>query len=168
LRYLEQAVKANPAAAVWEIETGNTLAAMGELAEAETHFRNAIQLDVTDWVSWRALALFSISRNYKVDTIGLEATRQALVFNPNSPPLLDLMGTGLMLQGDLDSAERFFLQADQLDPNQAAILIHLGQVNIYRGQKQSAFNYFRRAAEVAEESRLRELANRLLKENGGK
>lgn len=168
LEYLERALAANPSAAVWEIETANVLAQMGDLEDALKHYQTAIHMDESNWVSWKALAMFSISRNYEVNTIGLEAARQALSLNPNSPALLDLMGTGLMLLGDLDSAERYFLQADALDPNQAAILIHLGQVNIYSGEKESAFEYLRRAVEVAEESRLRDMANRLLLENGGK
>jgi len=168
LEYLKRALDANPTAAVWEIETANVLAQMGELEDALTHYQRAIQLDDTNWVSWKALAMFSISRNYEVNTIGLDAARQALLLNPNSPALLDLMGTGLMLLGDLDSAERYFLQADALDPNQAAILIHLGQLHIYSGERETAFDYLRRAVEVAEESRLRDMANRLLLENGGK
>ncbi len=168
LEYLKRALTANPSAVVWEIETANILAQMGELEDALQHYQTAIQMDEENWVSWKALAMFSISRNYEVNTIGLDAARKALLLNPNSPALLDLMGTGLMLLGDLDSAERYFLQADALDPDQAAILIHLGQVHIYRGEKEIAFDYLRRAIEVAEESRLRDMADRLLIENGGK
>ncbi len=167
LTYLERALDANPAAAVWEIETGNTLADMGELEDALKHYQKAVQIDNQDWVSWRALAVFSISRNYEVNTVGIDAARQALLLHPDSPPLLDLMGTALMLLGDLDSAERYFLQADELDPNQAAILIHLGQLNIYKGDKKTAYIYFRRAEETAKASRLRDMAHRLLIENGG-
>lgn len=167
LVYLKRALAANPLAAVWEIETGNTLSDMGELEDALDHYQKAVQMDKQDWVSWRALAMFSISRNYEVNTVGIEAARQALLLHPDSPPLLDLMGTALMLLGDLDSAERYFLQADQLDPDQAAILIHLGQLNLYQGEKEKAFGYFRRAEEAAQESRLRDMARRLLIENGG-
>jgi len=168
LEYLKRALEANPSAVVWEIETANVLAQMGELEDALKHYQMAIQMDESNWVAWKALAVFSISRNYEVNTIGLNAARKALLLYPNSPALLDLMGTGLMLLGDLDSAERYFLQADALDPDQAAILIHLGQVHIYSGEREIAFGYLRRAAEVAEESRLRDMANRLLIENGGK
>ena len=166
--YLEKALKKNPKAAVWEIETGNALANAGELEKALEHYQNAIEIDPADWVSWRALAVFSFTRNYQVSTTGLQAARQALVIYPDSPALLDLMGTGMMMLADLDSAERFFLQADKLDPNQAAILIHLGQLYIAREDKQTGFSYLRRAAEVAQESRLRDMANQLLIENGGR
>lgn len=167
LVYLKRALDANPVAAVWEIETGNTLSDMGELEDALEHYQKAVQMDQQDWVAWRALAKFSVSRNYEVNTVGIEAARQALLLHPDSPPLLDLMGTALMLLGDLDSAERYFLQADQLDPDQAAILIHLGQLNIYKGEKEKAFRYLRRAEAAAEESRLRDMARRLIIENGG-
>lgn len=166
--YLEKALKKNPQAAVWEIEIGNALAGAGHLEKALEHYQKAIEIDPADWVSWRALAVFCFTRNYQVSTTGLQAARQALVIYPDSPALLDLMGTGKMMLADLDSAERFFLQADALDPNQAAILIHLGQLYIARGDKQTGISYLRRATEVAQESRLRIMANQLLIENGGR
>ena len=52
------------------------------------------------------------------------------------------------------------------DPEQAAILIHLGQLSLLREEKEAAFYYLRRAVTSARDERLRDLANRLLKENG--
>ena len=168
LIYLEKALNANPNAAVWEVEIGNTLAEMGDLKAALEHFERAVKISPQDWSPVRALAHFSIIYNYEIYTIGLPAARQALALNPGSPALMDLLGTGLMIAGDLDSAERFFLQADKIDPNQTAILIHLGQLYLAKGEKESAFRYLRQAAEFAKDSRLREMANRILIENGGR
>lgn len=167
LVYFSKALEANPNAPVWEIETANTLASMGELEKAKAHFQTAIQIDQADWTSWRSLAVFCVTHNYEIETTGINSARQALVLNPDSPALLDLMGTLYMAVGDLDSAERFFNQADKLDPDQAAILIHLGQLYLQKGDIQTGFTYLQRASETAQEARLRDMALRLIKENGG-
>ncbi len=168
LEHLRQAHNTNPDVAVWLIESGRTLAAMGKLEEGMQDFRRAIEVDVRNIDSWQALAEFSILHNYQVESTGLEAARQALALDAENPVMMDLLGTVYLLLGDLDSAERFFLQALERDPEEAAILIHLGQVNLYRDENEIAFEYLRRAATAARDDRLREMANRLLKENGAK
>jgi tetratricopeptide (TPR) repeat protein len=166
--YLNKALKANPSNAVWEIEIGNTLAGIGDLGSAVEHLQSAVKIAPQDWIPYRALAVFCITHNYEVKTVGLPAARHALVLNPRSPALMDLLGTGLMMIRDLDSAERFFLQADRIDPQQSAVLIHLGQLNILKGKKEVALDYFRQALNYARENRLREMAKRLLSENGSR
>ncbi len=86
---------------------------------------------------------------------------------PDNPVYLDLLGTAYLTLGDMDNAERCFVQALRLDPEQAAILIHLGQVSYSRGQKENAFAYWRRASTSARNDRLKEMAERLLQENNG-
>jgi len=166
LLFMQKALSANPQAAVWEIEMGDTLAETGKLEDALSHYRGAVEIDPSDWVSWRALAKFSVTRNYQVEEIGLDAASQALALYPDNPVLMDLLGTAYLVLGDLDSAERFFFQALEIDPEQAAILIHLGQLNLYRGDKDAAISYLRRASASASDDRLREMADRLLEEIG--
>jgi len=74
----------------------------------------------------------------------------------------------LMLAGDYDSAERFLLEAAKLDPNQSAILIHLGQLKVLQQDYESARDYLRAAMEYAPSNRLRELASQLMREISGK
>lgn len=166
LEHLGSAHQANPKAAVWLIESGRTFAAMGELEKALSEFNAAIEIDLENIDSWQSLAEFSIQHNYQVGSTGLKAARQALALDAGNPVMMDLLGTVYMQVGDLDSAERFFQQALAGDPEQAAILIHLGQLSLYRGDQESAFDYLRRAAASARDDRLRDMANRLLKENG--
>ena len=127
LIYLNKAATINPLANVWVIEKSRTYEVMGDLETAYKLLIDAINLSPEDWTTWKALAVFSFSHNYEVEETGITAARQALTLNPSSSALTDLLGTGLMLAGDYDSAERFFLQANQMDPRQSAILIHLGQ-----------------------------------------
>jgi Flp pilus assembly protein TadD len=115
-----------------------------------------------------ALAKFSLNRNYRVEEDGLPAARQLVLLEPRNPVYLDLLGTAYLTLGDLDSAERFFLQALALDPEEAAILIHLGQTSLYRGDTELGLGYLRRASAAAGDERLREMADRLLGEYGAK
>jgi uncharacterized protein HemY len=45
-------------------------------------------------------------------------------------------------------------------------LIHLGQLYLQKGDQEKAFGILRQAAEQAEDVRLKEMAERLLFENG--
>lgn len=168
LVYLERALSANPKAAVWRIEMGGTLADAGRLEEALTQYQSGVEIDRSNPENWSALAKFSIGRNYMVQESGLGAARQAVVLSPDNPVYLDLLGSAYMILGDLDNAERFFKQALERDAEQAAILIHLGQVSYSRGQKEAAFAYWRRASASASNDRLKEMAERLLQENNAR
>lgn len=167
LHYLNEAIELNPNSINWEIEMGNLLADEGELDAALAHYQSAVHKDPQKWSSWRELAVFCIKHNYKVNEAAIPAVREALLLNPASPALLDLMGTAYMMVNELESAERFFLQAEELDPGQAAILIHLGQLALYRDDREKALAYFRQAAQSAQDERLRDLAIQLIRENGG-
>jgi len=164
--YLQRALKVNTKAVVWEIELGNTLDGMGNLADAIQHYQAATQIDPTQWMPWRVLATFCVTRNYQLEETGLLAAQKALELYPGSPALMDLLGTALMMDGQLDEALKIFLKADSIDPNQSAILIHIGQVYLELGENEKAFESLRQARDYARDNRLRELSIRLLQENG--
>lgn len=168
LAYLDKAQKANPQGTVWQIEKGHTLADAGRLDDALVEYKSATQSNPEDLGSWVALAKFTLSHNYKIEEEGVVAARQAVLLAPDNPVYLDLLGTAYLTLGDLDSAERFFLQALELDPDEAAILIHLGQVSLYRGEKETAFAYLRQAVASASDARLREMAEQLLEQYGAR
>ena len=165
LTYLQKASKANTSSTVWLIESGSTMAAMGDLEGALQQYNKAVSIDTSNVEAWKAQAEFSITHNYLVETTGLASARQALALDQSNPVLMDLLGSAYLQLGDLDSAERMFNQALARDPEQAAILIHLGQVYLLREDRESALDYLRRAVVSAREDRLRELANRLIEEN---
>lgn len=167
LIYLEKALLSNPDALVWEIEAGNTYSEMGDLTSALRHYQAAVKLNAEDWAPWRALAAFCITRNYELEAIGVPAARQALRLNAGSPALMDLLGTALLLTNDLDEAEQYLLQADAIDPQQTAILIHLGQLYLAKDDNEQAINYLNQAVEYAQDNRLREMARQILAESGG-
>jgi len=167
LIYLYAAAENNPNESTWQIEIGATLALQGNLEEALMHYQMATLMDSENWVTWRQLAAFCVLHNYKVDTEGFEAARRALLLNPDSPSLLDLMGTVYMIMDNLSEAERFYLQANQVAPNQAEILYHLGQLYMEKGDTKNALYYLQQAAVFATDNRIRENANRLIRQIGG-
>jgi tetratricopeptide (TPR) repeat protein len=165
IEFLQKAAKANRKAVVWEIEIATTLDNMGDRASAMEHFQNAVDSDPQNYIPWRALAVFSLTRSYEVETIGVPAARMALQLNPGSPALMDLLGTILMKVGKLDEALTYFVQADAIDPHQSAILIHLGQLYLAQGENEKAIVALRQAVEFARDSRLRDMASSILQEN---
>ena len=167
ITYLYKAMEDNPNEATWQIEIGNTLALKGDLSNALVHLQVATLMEPDSWTPWQSLATFCITYNYQISTTGLEAARKALLLVPGSPVLLDIMGSAYMVTGDLDSAERFFLQALQAAPKQAEILFHLGQVYLQENKKEQAFSYLREAADNATDSRIRDNANLLIQQSGG-
>lgn len=162
IEFLQKAADANPKAVVWEIEMANTLDVMGERAAALEHFQKAVDINPQNYISWRALAVFCLTRSYELETIGLPAAKMALQLNMSSPALMDLLGTTLMKVGKLDEALIYFKQADAIDPHQSAILIHLGQLYLAQGEKEKAIEVLRQAVEYARDSRLREMAISIL------
>lgn len=166
--YLKKAAQKNPNTNVWLIEQSRTQEEMGQLEAAYQLLIQAAEISPEDWATWKSLAVFSFTNNYEVETTGLGAARKALILNPSSPVLMDLLGAGLMLTGDYDSAERFFLQADEIDPHQSAILIHLGQLKVLQGKIAEARIILQQAVEYAPDDRLRDLALQLLNETAGK
>lgn len=165
IEYLQKAAKANRKAVVWEIEIATTLDSMGDRASAMEHFQNAVDNDPQNYIPWRALAVFSLTRSHELETIGLPAAKMALKLNPDSPALMDLLGTILMKVGKLDEALPYFIQADAIDPHQSAILIHLGQLYLAQGENEMAIEVLRQAVEFARDSRLRDMASSILQEN---
>jgi len=166
LDYLQKAARLNLVAYVWEIEIAKTYDMMGNLSSALEHYQNATRIAPNDWQPWRALAEFCLTRNLELEEVGVPAARKALKLYENSPALMDLLGTVLMTTGDLDEALSYFKLANQIDPHQTPILIHIGQLYLLKKDLKLAGEYLRLAHENAKDERLRGLAERLLLENG--
>ena len=111
ITYLYKAVENNPHESTWQVEIGNTLALKGDFSNALVHFQVATLMDPEDWVPWQSLATFCVTYNYEASTTGIDAAKKALLLLPDNAVLLDIMGSAYYISGDLDSAERYFLQA---------------------------------------------------------
>ena len=161
LPYLYKAVAVSPKEPSWQIELGDTLAETGDLKSALAYLQKATVTAPDDPLAWQSLAQFCFTRNVDIST-GLEAARKALALDPADPQLMDLMGMGLMINGDLDSAERFIRQAVQTAPEEAAFHLHLGQVFLQQKDCSQAAVELRRAIELSQDERITSNADRLL------
>lgn len=162
LPYLYKAVDANRKEAAWQIELGNTLADTGDLQSALKYLKSAAATAPESTLAWQSLAEFCFSHNLEVSFTGVEAARKALSLDPGNPRLQDLMGVGLMINGDLDSAERFISEAVKADPSNAGYHLHYGQVFLQKKDCTQAAIELRQAGNLAQDDRIRSNAERLL------
>lgn len=163
LPYLYEAVASNPKEASWQIELGNTLADTGDLQSALKYLKSATTTAPEITLAWQSLAEFSFSHNLEVSFTGIDAARKALALDPGNPHLKDLMGVGLMINGDLDSAERFISEAVSADPTNAAYHLHYGQIFLQMKDCSQAAVELHQASDLAQDDRIRSNAERLLK-----
>ncbi len=148
-------------AAIW-IALGEAYAQLGDLALAFSAYQRATQLAPSKAETWRALATFCATYGIALEEEGLAAARQAVILQPDDPRNLDTLGWLLMLNGDLESAERALLQALDLWPDLASAHLHLGLLYTYRGRLQEAQTHLREVIRLEPESPLAETARRML------
>lgn len=145
---LEDAIRLDPENPALHAELGSALARGGDLSSAADAYRRAADLSHSEVEYLRMLAEFSIRYDYQVETLGLEAARQAVISRPEDPAALDTMAQVLVKLNDLTSAERFLNRALQADPNFAPALAHLGLVYLFAGNMESARAELLRAREL--------------------
>ncbi len=163
LEYLQTAADLYPQNAAVQAEIGRTLALEGRLEEAWKAYQKALELAPQDATYYRLLALFSLEHDYHVSQVALPAARQAVVLAPGDPQALDTLGQVLLSLGDLNSAQRFFLRALDLDPDFVAAHLHLGVVYSLQGDWLAARREWERVIALDPDSSYAEQARRLLK-----
>jgi tetratricopeptide (TPR) repeat protein len=163
LVYLNQVIESDPGQAVWQVEMGNLLANMGDIAAGMTHIQKALTLEPNNAYYWRVLAEFCFTNEYSMREVGIPAARQAILLAPDDAQSLDLMGWGMLKEGDLTSAERFLQQAVNNDPQSASVHLHLGQLFIEKQQVLQARQELETALQLAgKDSVIGQSAERLM------
>jgi tetratricopeptide (TPR) repeat protein len=81
--------------------------------------------------------------------------QSAAARDPGSSALLDSLGWVSFRAGELDRAGLFLEQAVRLDPNDAEILTHLGDLYVKRAEPARAVSSYRKALEQKPDERLR-------------
>lgn len=89
--------------------------------------------------------------------LALSRLQAAVALEPGAGGLLDSLGWAHLRLGQLDKAALFLEQAGRLEPVDAEILGHLGQLYELRAEKQRAAAAFRRALGLNPDERLRRL-----------
>jgi tetratricopeptide (TPR) repeat protein len=165
LVYLHAIAGQEPDNGMWQVEIGNTLVEMGDLAAALPYYQQAVVVEPGNPNYWRDLALFSLVYNVQLTGVGLPAARQAVVLEPADPVGLDILGQYFLAGKDLLSAERMFLNAIIQDPHYAQAQFHLGLTYLEEGKSQPAYETLKLAAKLAAGQPLAEQIQRVLNQN---
>lgn len=163
LDLLRAVAQAEPKQAVWLVELGNTLLELKDLTAALGYYQKAAGVEPANPRYWLLLAEFCAVQQYQLSEVGLPAARKALSLAPDDPAALDGMGQVLDGLEDAASAERFYRQAMEKNPDYPAVHLHLGQLYLKQNLMESAREQLNLAAQkAAEGSSVRVIARRLL------
>lgn len=135
----------NPA---WRVSIGEAYSKLGDLIRALEAYQAATMLAPEDASYWRLLALFCAQNNVNVENVGVPAAQKAVLLEEESVDSLDLLGWLLMLDERYLEAERFLLQAHELDPQRPTVHLHLGMLYLQMENRPSAFDHLVRARQL--------------------
>ncbi len=127
----------NPA---WQVALGDSAAAAGKFTQAIEYYRRAIELDPDNLPAWQGLALVSVKSGANVEEMGREAVRQLLRLAPDDWLTYDIAGRMAALLLAREEAEKYFLKAIELAPDQPAPHLHLALAYLDFGQAASAYD----------------------------
>jgi Flp pilus assembly protein TadD len=153
LSIFTQLTKQEPKQAVWEIQSGDALARMGQPAYAMVHYQNAVKLDPNDPQNWTQLVLFCLQNNLEIRRIGLPAARRLVMITPEDPSAYDLHGRVLMALGDQDNAMQAFWRGLKVNANSPLLLLDLGMIMMDQQKSNEAFYYLSMAQEMGRQQK---------------
>ena len=159
LQAIRKEYPSNPAITA---EVGSTLAMQGELSDALDAYQKAVELSSEDPFYLSQLANFSVKYEYLAREVGLPAARKAVLQSPADPHTLDTMGQVLFFLGDVNTAERYFNQALELDPDFPSAHIHMGLSKMLQGESTAAHQHWEYVISLDPDSAFAEQANRLI------
>jgi tetratricopeptide (TPR) repeat protein len=164
LAYLYPLARQEPGNCVWQVDIGSALSALGNTSAAQRHYQLAVKSDPTSVLCWQALSDFSVENNIQVRSIGLYASRQALLLSPQDPKVLNGMGGVMMALQDFNEAERFFQLSLSADKNYAPAHLGLGNLYLKAGNKSAAYYHLMEAKkQSSSSSQVNLIAERMIK-----
>jgi tetratricopeptide (TPR) repeat protein len=161
-QYIQNAITLNPKDPYIWTELGNILSKAGELPEAQSAYESAIQLAPQDPLFYRQLAEFALQNQIQIRELALPAARQAIMLDPHDTSSLDVMAQVMLMLLDYHSAERYSLQAVQMDPDFSPAYLHCGLAYLYQGKVDLAQQWLGQAESLDPKSWVAAQANRFL------
>jgi predicted O-linked N-acetylglucosamine transferase (SPINDLY family) len=143
IRYLRQAVAADPANATFRCNLAMALADSGNRDEAIAAYRKALQLDPRHLQSLSNLASALCDRGELDEAIKL--SRAAIELRPDFAVAHNNLGTALEKKGDFDGAIAEFRAAVRLRPDLASAAYNLASALRSRGELDEAEQFLRQA-----------------------
>lgn len=113
--------------------------------------------------TWMMLARLSIDNSIQVEQVGLPSARQAVLLEPENAAAILMLGRAYLLAEEPVLAERFFLQAMQLDPQMAAPHLYLAIIYLNQENQLPAKSHLQDALLLAEAAKNQAIANQAKK-----
>lgn len=148
---LVQALNRMNVSDVPQVARASRLLEDGQLEEAATYFRAAVTTNPANQDAWGGL-VDTLIRLGRLDQAG-ESYRAALAAGISYRRLHLIYGRALMRAQQLDAAHSVIGKAIELDPQYAAGLLAMGELELKRNANMAAIEHFRRALVVAPNNR---------------
>jgi len=148
LAYFQKAVRLEPGNAAWQAAAGSAAEQTGDLVKSLAYYKQAVALDPQGAAYWRSLAAFCARYQVEVTETGLPAARHLIELAPKNWQSQDVMGQVAQAAGDPLSAEKYYLGALELAPEQAAPHFHLGVLYLLMGRAQPAYDNLAKARKL--------------------
>ena len=134
---------------LYYIDAGLTYQEMGRMSEAETHYRQALELNSEDADTYNTLGYFYAETHQKLDE-ALELIKKAVDLNPQAGHIVDSLGWVHYQRGDYEDAaaqleEAVKLRQQEPDP---VIYDHLGDAYLKLNRIDDACEAWRKSLEL--------------------
>jgi tetratricopeptide (TPR) repeat protein len=130
--------------ALIDIKNANFAAKNNKTEEAERLYKEALNLAPTLTYAYTTYARFEFERgNYGLADKLME---RASLINPNDFNVWHNWGIMKRRHRDITSAEKYFLKAQQLEPDNPSLLNDLGRIYTFEGQYQEADQCFKKSS----------------------
>ena len=149
--YFYQLSLQEPQLAIWRLQTGDSLALMGQPLYAMVHYQKALELDPNNAQNWRSLVLFCLQNDLEVRRLGLPAVRHLVVMTPDDSSVYDLHGKVLLALHDYDNALQAFERGLKIDPQSVQLFLDIGTTYIEQKRNGEAFQILSKASELAKQ-----------------
>jgi tetratricopeptide (TPR) repeat protein len=148
-RLLQETASAHPETALPLVDLGVVYQNSGDLAAAESAYRQALARDPNNVVTLNNLAYLVGSDAGKLDE-AIELAERAYKAAPRSPAIADTLGWLLYQKGAFDRSETLLTQAVKDAPDQPDLRYHLGMLYLKQGKPVEARRELERAMQKAD------------------
>ncbi len=156
------AVAADPQNIIWQMALGDVYDRIGNLNGALLAYQTATESAPADPQTWRALALFCLSRDIFIEELAFPAAKKALELDPGNPLSLDLLGQANMGLEKFSEAEILFKKAIATAPDDASPHFHLGLLYLHLGKLPDSELELRTTLHLDPSGQIGERARRIL------
>ena len=161
ITYLENALAQDPQNLDLHADLAQTMIDAGRVRRAFEHLQDLAEENPQRVEIWLKLAQLSADNNLQVLEDGLPAAREAVVLDPDNPQAVLLLGRVYLLLGEPVMAERFLLEAAELDPALPEPHYYLGILYLNTDQDPKAFEQLQEALSLAQSASRRSFAQQV-------